>query len=140
MADARLTEARRGRGKRLAKVAALACVALAFVAEPWVPAICPMRLLFHIPCPSCGLTRAARSLLHGDLVGATRFHPLWWAVFAYLGALAALEGVAYVRQGTFGRWTQHPLFQRAGMALVIALVVVWGAREAGALGGPVSLE
>jgi hypothetical protein len=112
---------------------------LAFVVSPWAIVVCPVRLLLHVPCPSCGLTRAASCVLHADLAGATRIHPLWWAVFPYLGILVALEAVTYVRTGKTGRWAQHPLVTRLGAALLVALIVVWGARAFGAFGGPVPI-
>lgn len=37
---------------------------------------CPIRNIFHIPCPVCGLTRAALSLLRGDFGLAFTYHPL----------------------------------------------------------------
>jgi len=35
-----------------------------------------MRLLFHIPCPSCGSTRALAALSRFDFVAALCFNPL----------------------------------------------------------------
>lgn len=110
------------------------------MAAPWVPAVCPTRLLFHVPCPSCGLTRAARCVLHADLAGATRMHPLWWAVFPFLAVLAGLEATTYVRTGTMGRWGAHPVARRVGGALLVALIVVWVVRGLGALGGPAPVD
>lgn len=51
---------------------------------------CPINLLFGVPCPGCGLTRACLLLLRGDFVGAFRMHPLVYvlpipAVFVVLG-------------------------------------------------------
>ena len=41
---------------------------------------CPLRLLFGVPCPLCGITRALYSVLHGDVAAAFYYHPLWPAV------------------------------------------------------------
>ena len=38
---------------------------------------CPLDFIFGIPCPTCGITRAFVSLLHGDFAGAFYYHPLW---------------------------------------------------------------
>jgi hypothetical protein len=95
-----------------------------------------MRLLLHVPCPSCGLTRAFRATLHGNLAEATHLHPLWWAVAAYVGVVVSLEAVAYVRTGSLGARALSPLVQRVGLALLVALAIVWIARFAGAMGGP----
>ena len=140
MASARLAWLS-GLVRRRALIAcAVAMAVLAFIALPGIPAVCPMRLLFHVPCPSCGLTRAARDLLHADLAGATRMHPLWWLVFPYVGVLGLLEGVTYVKTGTMGRWGQTRVVQQLGIVLLALLVVVWGARALGAFGGPVPLR
>ncbi len=99
-----------------------------------------MRLMLHVPCPSCGLTRAARFVLQGDLAGATRVHPLWWFVFPYLGTLGVLEASRYVRTGATGTLTSHPIAQKLGVLLLVLLVALWIARGLGAFGGPVSLD
>lgn len=39
--------------------------------------ICPMRMLFGIPCPACGITRAFLLVLQGKFYEATVMHPLW---------------------------------------------------------------
>jgi Protein of unknown function (DUF2752) len=105
-----------------------------------VPAVCPTARFLHVPCPSCGLTRAARAALHGDFAGATHLHPLWWAVLPPLALLVALEAVSYVKTGSFGRWTGHPVTARVTTVLIALLVVLWGARAFGAFGGPVSVD
>jgi hypothetical protein len=125
--------------RRLGIVALWVTGALVFLASPWVPTPCPVRLLLHIPCPSCGLTRAARSILHLDFAEATRLHPLWWLVFPYLGLLVALETWTYVRTGALGEWTRRPVASKAGLTLIALLVIVWGARFMGMLGGPVAI-
>lgn len=41
---------------------------------------CVFNLLFKIPCPSCGMTRAYINLLHLDISGAFRMHFMFWSV------------------------------------------------------------
>lgn len=38
---------------------------------------CPMRFLFGIPCPLCGMVRALKSVLSGNFSRAFYYHPLW---------------------------------------------------------------
>jgi hypothetical protein len=54
---------------------------------PLLPS-CPFRSLTGIPCPSCGTTRAAMALLHGDIVAALTLNPL-----------AAAAGLAFLVGG-----------------------------------------
>lgn len=35
---------------------------------------CLFRLIFHIPCPTCGMTRALFALLSGDFLGYVHFN------------------------------------------------------------------
>ena len=37
--------------------------------------LCPTKLLFNLPCPGCGTTRAINLLLHGDYIGALIMNP-----------------------------------------------------------------
>jgi len=43
---------------------------------------CPSLFLLGIPCPFCGMTRAFLCVLHGDILRAFYFHPLWPVVLA----------------------------------------------------------
>jgi len=108
--------------------------ALVVAGLPWP---CPLHTLTGIPCPSCGLTRALRLALHGDLAGATRMHPLWFVVIPACGALAIAECVAFTRVHRWGTVTEHRWVKRLCAAVVVALVGVWIARFFGAFGGPV---
>ncbi len=38
---------------------------------------CPFKLLFDIPCPGCGMTRAYKALLQLDFVAAFEYHLLF---------------------------------------------------------------
>jgi hypothetical protein len=80
---------------------------------------CPFRALTGIPCLSCGTTRAAVAVLHGDVLGALLINPL-----------ATLAGAAFVAGGVVA-----PLWVLVGLplprvaappprALRIALVLV----------------
>lgn len=49
---------------------------------------CPVRSIFHVPCPSCGTTRALSAFSRGDFLAALRFNPL--ATLAIPGGLVLL--------------------------------------------------
>jgi len=38
--------------------------------------VCPSEIIIGLPCPGCGLTRAALLLLKGDLMGSLRMNPM----------------------------------------------------------------
>ena len=41
---------------------------------------CFFKLLFKIPCPGCGISRALFSLIKLDFVSAFKFNPMFWSV------------------------------------------------------------
>ena len=55
---------------------ALAVGAFATVAYATGTTVCPLKRLTGVPCASCGSTRAAFSLLSGDVPAAFAFNPL----------------------------------------------------------------
>ncbi len=63
----------------------------------WLPS-CPSQRWLGLPCPGCGLSRACYALLHADLVGATRFNPLWIVLVPY-AAYAFADAAAGVAMG-----------------------------------------
>ena len=69
----------------LAVTVAGAAVGAAWLAMhlPWPR--CNFRALFGIPCVTCGSTRSALALLHGDFAGAWNWNPL--ATLAMLAVL-----------------------------------------------------
>ncbi len=57
--------------------------------------VCPMQLLFGLPCPGCGLTRAGLLLLQGHYRESFRMHPFlaaWIFLAAYWAAVRYLVG------------------------------------------------
>ncbi len=66
----------------LPALAVAAALAVAPVEE--APTICPFALITGTACPGCGLTRAAASLVRGDVGSALAFHPLVFLVLAWM--------------------------------------------------------
>ncbi len=44
---------------------------------------CPFKLVFGIPCPLCGITRAMMALVRGSFAEAFYYHPLWPLILSY---------------------------------------------------------
>ena len=106
------------------------------------PPQCPLAAHFHVPCPGCGLTRAARLLLADDVSASFRLQPLLVPLLAAMAALGAGLVVATLRTGHPGGLVEG----RAGRAtlafalgVTVAAVVLWALRFAGLFGGPVSV-
>ena len=133
MGDARLI---RARARGLAGPMLVVVIGAAFLAWPGAPAVCPTRIVLHIPCPTCGMTRAARLALEGHFAGATDAHPLWFVVLPLLALGLGIEVVGYARTGKWGAAVERPPFRYATTATFAALIALWLARFLGACGGP----
>ena len=85
----------------------LAVAALAYATAGLMGFGCPVQRLTGVPCPGCGLSRAAASVLRGDLAGAFRLHPMIYVlppVFLYVlfGKKPLLGGKARERMLLWG--------------------------------------
>ncbi|MEA3409417.1 MAG: DUF2752 domain-containing protein, partial [Candidatus Eisenbacteria bacterium] len=54
---------------------ALGIVAAALPGIENGPVVCPFRAVTGLPCPTCGLTRVAHSLMRGDVGRALAINP-----------------------------------------------------------------
>ncbi|MEI6322574.1 MAG: DUF2752 domain-containing protein [bacterium] len=87
--------------------------------------ICPFHVITGIPCPTCGITRAFSSLLHGDPRTAFLFNPL--ALIMLLGIAIYLVYAEVVVVVKLPRLRWNPLSTRQNSiirASVILLVVM----------------
>jgi hypothetical protein len=120
--------------RRFAPVVALGAGAVLVLAVGYA---CPIHSVAGIPCATCGITRACRLALHGDIAGATRMHPLVWVAVPVVTLLLGVELAGYVRTGRWGAARR----MRGGDALMATtaalLFALWLARFAGYFGGPV---
>jgi hypothetical protein len=63
---------------------------------PWIS--CPFNTLTGLPCPICGISRASVLMLHGDIGGSFRMHPLGPVV-----VIGAVMSVVYLPWAIMGR-------------------------------------
>lgn len=112
-------------GPGLTAAGALAgCVTLVVLDpnEPGHYPVCPMRLLFGIDCPACGVLRGTHDLLVGDVGGAADHNIL---VFVVVPLALVLLGRWFVRAW---RGTQpsvsYAQFRRGNRVMIVALVLV----------------
>lgn len=107
-----------------------ASASLAACGLSFSPSVCVIRYAADVPCPGCGVTRAAAHFWRGDLESSTTAHPL--------GAIAVLLtlvlGVYFALAGTLGhRWPVSARQEARWHSLVIAtfsllLVGLWVAQ------------
>ena len=112
---------------RLVLTAPLAVIGLLAMAKPVGSGVtvCPFALITGVACPGCGMTRAASSLIRGDLTNALGYHPL-----VPLIALLAVGGWAWYLLRRSGRVQPLPTRWMNTVLIVtgVMLLGVWGAR------------
>ena len=91
----------------------LAVVGMVLPFSPIPP--CPLLTITGVPCPLCGMTRSARSLLHLDLSASLRFQPFGLAAFSCGVIILALWAIPRTRAVSV---------VRIPVAVVIAVVAV----------------
>ncbi len=96
--------------------------------------LCPFRLLTHLPCPGCGMTRAMLALGHGDLRAALIAHPL--SPFLAIALVAWWANNVLVASGRPRLVTLPASAARLWWLALIAALALWAARLAGWLPAP----
>ncbi len=101
---------------------------------------CMAAALLRMPCPGCGMTRAMRMLLAGNVAGSLRMHPLVVPDLVTTACVAAVTVWLTYRDG----WPVNLWRDRtsrgvvvAFLAVNVAMVALWMIRALGGLGGPV---
>ncbi len=101
---------------------------------------CTIAAVFHVPCPGCGLTRSAHSLMDGHVIESLRMHPLLVPILLSNSLVALATIVATWKDGSPFYFYRDRLgrFTLWFVGIVYALaIIVWIARFFGLLGGPV---
>jgi hypothetical protein len=87
--------------------------------------LCPLHAVTGIPCPGCGMTRAARSLIQGDFRDAALFNPLFMTLLAGVAAYLVYAAVVVTLRLPRLRWehvSRRTMFLlRVGVLLSIGL-------------------
>jgi hypothetical protein len=116
----------------------LGVLVVPYAAAAWLDVtICPVALVGRIPCPGCGMTRAALALAHGDVHAATRMNPLAIVVVPMSAVLFCFGAFHYLRDGRTRLGELWPTIAGAGVG--VALAIVWALRWFGLFGGPVAI-
>ncbi|HEY0073714.1 MAG TPA: DUF2752 domain-containing protein [Abditibacteriaceae bacterium] len=62
-----------------------------------LPAMCATKVLFHLDCAGCGITRSLVSIGHGNWRAGLAFHPAGLAVYGFLWAQVLFQVIALQR-------------------------------------------
>lgn len=118
------------RRQRTFRLAGLGVVLALLAAARFAPLsamgpICGFKNATGLPCPLCGGTRAAQSLLEGDFSRAIYLNPLALGAVAILGATAVIFLIEALRGRALADWTA---VRRRGLPfipLALALLLLW---------------
>jgi len=101
----------------------VAAIALATVQpSDGSPTICGFANCTGVACPGCGMTRAAGSLLRGNVSEALRYHPL---VPLILLELLGAWSIWAAHQAGWIRWRHHRWVDIVIGGTAALLVIVW---------------
>lgn len=104
--------------KRLKPVVPVAVIAGLLGLVPYTT--CLVKLLFSVPCPGCGMTRATLRLLRGDVLGSLAYHPV--ALPGAIGLVVA-SALALALPDGHPAWDR---FVRVSLStLGVALAIAW---------------
>lgn len=91
---------------------------------------CLTRYFFHIPCPSCGTTRAVHAAFHGEWLESLYFNPLgiilaammvvipvWILIDVLIGSASLLKAYRFVER-KFRSWPY-------AVAGILAILINW---------------
>lgn len=113
--------------KILGPLFAAAMLVAAFLPD-YVPRLaCPFRSLTHLPCMTCGSTRAGLALARFDLAEAFVMNPLMTVVLFAIGVYVLHAALVFA--GVSKSWALPPSSARtrwAGRAVLAAILVNWG--------------
>jgi len=111
----------------------LPLVMLPLLGWSWWP--CPFHRLTGLPCPGCGMTRAAVALVRGNLTEAMGWHPfilftaLIWLTLAAGAVLPETSRTSLVsRLGVIERWRLSGLLLAAFLGFGLGRMIITGWR------------
>ena len=90
--------------------------------------LCPLHALAGIPCPTCGSTRAASALVHGDLAAALAWNPIMTLVMIGAALYVLYAAVVVIRNLPRLRWTTmtQSEFRWIRISVILLLAANWG--------------
>jgi hypothetical protein len=93
-----------------------------------VPAGCMFKAVTHVPCPSCGTTRAILLLLHGDLSDSLLLNPFGAVLFLALVAAPVWLLADMLRNGDslhrFYMAAERVLMRKAWISVPLVSLVI----------------
>jgi len=87
-----------------------------------IPGTCLTRVLLHMDCPGCGMTRSFVAMAHGEFRRAFALHRLGPFIFLFVLLQVPLRAYAILRGG-LPRWANQP--RVSSYLLWISFIALW---------------
>ena len=102
--------------------------ASALIGSLWLHAglptpLCPLHAVAGLPCPTCGSTRAASALVHGDLAAAVAWNPLMTLVMIGVALYVLYAAVVVIGNIPRLRWTSPSRSESRGIRIGVILLI-----------------
>jgi len=86
--------------------------------------LCPLHTLTGLPCPTCGMTRGLRCLLHGNLEAALLYNPLLMLILAGMTIYLIYCVVVVSARLSRLRWENLPPTTSLGIRIGVVTLLV----------------
>ncbi len=87
--------------------------------------VCPFNHYFHIPCPGCGMTRAFKLILQGNILASLRYNLLAIPLFIFIILSMIFLVVDIIKNQTEYLAYIERISQKYGVWIVLAVLIVW---------------
>ena len=87
--------------------------------------VCPFNYYFHIPCPGCGMTRAFKLILQGNILESLRYNLLAIPLFIFIILSMIFLVVDIIKNQTKYLAYIERISQKYGVWIILAVLVVW---------------
>lgn len=87
--------------------------------------VCPFNYYFHIPCPGCGMTRAFKLILQGNILESLQYNLLAIPLFIFIILSMIFLVVDIIKNQTEYLAYIERISQKYGVWIVLAVLIVW---------------
>ena len=87
--------------------------------------VCPFNYYFHIPCPGCGMTRAFKLILQGNILESLQYNLLAIPLFIFIILSMIFIVVDIIKNQTKYLAYIERISQKYGVWIVLAVLIVW---------------
>lgn len=85
--------------------------------------VCPSKLLYGLPCPGCGITRATLMALHGDIIKALAFNPNCLFAITFIFAFPFVVCLSIFKKKDYTSYSYHRINKCIGNKFFLTVFI-----------------